>query len=140
MKTYTPVKPEKISSTSFEELNSLYKVYVGFEKNRIGNISFLEIIDGYLKPNESLAFRGYKELANTEISCFEIEIIQSAKINTYLKIPVQQSLKKTVLVKVCKEEKNVGYQCVDLDGTILSQPTLIHTKVMGVLKEPISNN
>jgi hypothetical protein len=120
MKTYTTLKPEIISSTSHEELSSLYKVYVGFEKNRNGSISYLEIIDGYLKPNESLAFRGYKEHANKEISYFELEIIQSEKINTYLKIPIQQSLKKTILVKVYKGKTCYGYQCIDLDGTLLS--------------------
>lgn len=104
-----------------EELATCYKIYVGFEKDRTGEIVALEIIDGYLQANESIKFIREYQL-ETGVSCFEVDIVPSAHMNTYLRLPIHTPLLQTILVKAFKNGKYVGFQWIDQEGTIQGTP------------------
>lgn len=99
----------------------LYKVYVGFEQDKQGNITHLDIIDGWLRGTEGLLLKHHQTLEN-RISYFELEIVPTQKVNTYLRVPVDFPLMRTVLIKVFKQGVCTGYQWTDLNGNVLGWP------------------
>ncbi len=101
-----------------EDVPLLYKIYVGFEKNADKETVSLEIIDGYLKPNECLYFHSENKITQGT-AYYKIEIVKSKKINTYLKIPISMPVADHILVKVFRNGKQVGFQWLDKNGTIL---------------------
>lgn len=104
-----------------EDLNTLYKVYVGFEKDRTDAINAIEIIDGYLRSNESLALRNLSVIGSG--TCYlEIEIIHSNKMNTFLRVEHNISQLESLIVKIFRKGKCVGYQFIDKNGNIAQVP------------------
>ncbi len=101
-----------------EDVYLFYKIYVGFEKNADQEITSLEIIDGYLKPNERLYFHSENK-KTPGIACYKLDIVYSPNINTYLKVPISMPVAENILVKVFRAGKQVGFQWIDKDGNIL---------------------
>jgi hypothetical protein len=118
MNTQKAISKKETTLITKEDSLKFYKIYAGFEKDRNGKILSLEIIDGYLKPNECLSLRKEMALGNG-ISYFEVDIVPSNQINTYLKIPVYQNLSNSVMIKVFRKGHLEGFQLIDLEGNIL---------------------
>lgn len=114
-----------------EDPSLFYKIYVGLERDAQQKITHIDVIDGWLRGNECLVMKFRQNLDNN-ISYFELEVVPSDKVNTFLRIPVEQPLLNTVLVRVFKKGQCLGYQWIDLEGNLLHWPKRDTSK-----KEPV---
>lgn len=104
-----------------DDFNSLYKIYVGLEKDRHNQITALEIIDGYLKHNERMFLKS-QYLLDNGLYYLELEIVPNSQMNTYLKVNWEIPEFQSILVKTFRQGVCVGYQWIDQECNILNAP------------------
>lgn len=121
MKNKKNMQPNLQTPSLNDDFSSLYKVYVGFEKERNGQITKIDIIDGYLKPKENLKL-SHQAIFERGISYYRVEIVPATQINTYLEIKVDKPEFKSVMVKLFRNGECVGFQWVDIEGNVLGYP------------------